>query len=69
MNWRFWRWMRTADLAVSQNIEDRRRDKPRTYRQIWTAWWYGPKEVVPVVTDPASKIATDLGLNSLTKEK
>ena len=69
MNWRFWRWFRTEDLAISENIEDRRGDKPLSYWATLMAWWYGPKEDVPVTTDPASKLARDLGLNDITKEK
>jgi len=65
MNWRFWRWLRTDDLAISENIEDRRGDKPRTYWRILMDWWNGPKETVPVTNDPASKLARDLGINDV----
>jgi hypothetical protein len=65
MNWRPWRWFRTDDLEVSQNIEDRRGDPPRSYWRILMDWWNGPKEAIPVTTDPASKLAQDLGSNDV----
>ena len=64
MNWRFWRWFRTDDLATSQNIEDRRADKPRTYWQTMMDWWYGPKEEMPAAEPPA-KLARDLGIEDI----
>ena len=71
MNWRPWRWFRTEDLAVSQNIEDRRGDKPRTYWQILMALWSEPKIEVDErdsyqrERDAKSKLAQDLGINDV----
>jgi hypothetical protein len=65
MSWRFWRWFRTDDLAVSHNIEDRRDDPPRTYWQTLMDWWYGPKENTPAATSPASGLSQDLGIDDL----
>jgi hypothetical protein len=62
---RFLKWMRLNDLAVSTNIDDRRREPKGSYWQMLMNWWNGPKEDVQMKLDPKSKLAKDLGIDDV----